>query len=164
MGADALVRLRMTGAQAKIAIVHHERPFAASAFHRHHLGTAGDHEVLRTRHDRVGRHVDAGNPGTAKPIQRDGASAHVITGIERRHPAEIAALRAALRTGAPDDVVDISSIDAGSIGERPQYGCAQLLRMNARQRAFAGLANATRRPAGVDDQRVNHGGFLKAVD
>jgi hypothetical protein len=29
--------------------------------------------------------------------------------------------------------------------------------MNARQRALTSLANATRRPACVDDQRVNHG-------
>jgi hypothetical protein len=32
--------------------------------------------------------------------------------------------------------------------------------MNARQCALARLANAARRPACVDDQRVNHGAFL----
>src|SRR6185436_633811 len=41
------------------AVVHHERPLAATAFHRHHLGAAGDHEILGSRHDRIGRHVDA---------------------------------------------------------------------------------------------------------
>ena len=161
VGADALMRLRMPGAQAKIAVVHHERPLAAAAFHRHHLGAAGDHEILGARHDGIGRHVDAGDAGTAEPIQRDGAGAHVIAGIERRHPAEIAALLAALRTGAPDDVVDIGGIDAGAIGQRAQYRCAELLRMDARQGALAGLADAPRRPACVDDQRVNHGVSLK---
>ena len=164
VGADALMRLRMPGAQAKIAVVHHERPLAATAFHRHHLGAAGDHEILGARHDRVGRHVDAGDAGTAEPVQRHRAGAHVIAGIERRHPAEIAALLAALRTGTPDDVVDISGIDAGAIGQRAQYRCAELLRMDARQGALAGLADAPRRPACVDDQRVNHGVFLKFID
>jgi hypothetical protein len=31
--------------------------------------------------------------------------------------------------------------------------------MDTRQSALAGLADASRRPAGVDDQRVNHGAF-----
>ena len=88
------------------------------------------------------------------------AGAHVIAGVERRHPAEIAALLAALRTGAPDDVVDVSGIDAGAIGQRAQYRGAELLRMDARQGALAGLADAPRRPACIDDQRVNHGAFL----
>ena len=155
IGADALVRLRMPRAQAQIAVVHHERPLAAPAFHRHHLGAAGDHEVFGTRHDGVGRHVDAGDAGAAEAIERNGAGAHVVTGIERRHPAEIAALLAALRTGAPDDVVDVGGVDPGALGQRPQHGGAQLLRVNARQRALAGLANAPRRPACVDDQRVH---------
>ena len=71
IGADALMRLRMPGAQAQIAVVHHERPLAAPAFHRHHLGAAGDHEILGARHDGIGRHVDAGDAGSAEPIQRD---------------------------------------------------------------------------------------------
>ena len=133
VGADALMRLRMPGAQAKIAGVHHHRPLAAAAFHRHHLGAAGDHEILGARHDRGGRHVDAGDAGAAEAVQRHAAGAHVIAGVERRHPAEIAALLAALRAGAPDDVVDIGGVDAGAIGQRAQHGGAELLRMNARQ-------------------------------
>jgi hypothetical protein len=35
--------------------------------------------------------------------------------------------------------------------------------MNARQRALAGLANASRRPACIDDQRVNHGILAQAL-
>ncbi len=157
VGADPLMRLRMDGAQVKVAIVHHERPFAATAFHRHHLGASGDHEILGSRHDRGGRHVDAGDAGAAETIEGDAAGADIVAGIERRHPAEIAALRAALRTAAPDDVVDIGCIDAGAIGQRPQHRRAQPLRMNPRQRALAGLANAPRRSACIDDQRVNHG-------
>ena len=112
----------------------------------------------------AGRHVDAGDAGAAEAIQRHAAGAHVIAGVERRHPAEIAALLAALRTGAPDDVVDIGGIDAGAIGERAQHRGAELLRMDARQGALAGLADAPRRSACVDDQRVNHGVSLKYVD
>ncbi len=167
IGANALMRLRMPGAQAKITVVHHERALAATAFHRHHLGAAGDHEILRAGHDRIGGHVDAGDTGTAKAIQRDAAGAHVVAGIERRHPPEITALRTALGTGAPDDIVDIGGVDAGAIGKRAQYGGAELLRMDACQCALAGLADAARCPACVDDQRVNHGvsfGFSEPVD
>ena len=162
--ADTLMRLRVPGTQAKIAGVHHERPLAATAFHRHHLGAAGDHQILGTRHDRVCGHVNGGNTGTAEAIQRDAAGADVVAGVKRRHPSEIAALRTALGTGAPDDVVDLSGIDAGAVRQRAQYGGAELLRMNARQRALAGLADAARCPAGVDDQRVSHGVFLGFVD
>ena len=62
-----------------------------------------------------------------------------------------------LGAGAPDDVVDIGRIDPGAIGQRPQHRRAELLRMNVGQRALAGLANASRRSACVDDQRVHHG-------
>ena len=161
VGANALVRLRMPGTQAQVAGIHHERPLAATAFHRHHLGAAGDHKVLGTGHDRIGRHVDAGDAGAAEAIERNGAGAHVIAGIERRHPPQISALLAALRTGAPDDVIDVSRVDPGAIRQRPQHGRAQLLWMDARERALAGLANASRRSACVDNQRVNHGVSLK---
>ena len=39
------MRLRVSGAQTEVAIVHHERPLAAAAFHRHHFGAAGDDEI-----------------------------------------------------------------------------------------------------------------------
>ena len=159
VGADALMRLRVPGAQAKVAVVHHDRPLAAAAFHRHHLGAAGDHEILGARHDRAGRHVDAGNAGTAEPVQCHRAGADVVAGVKRRHPAEIAALLAALRAGTPDDVVDIGGVDAVAIGQRAQYRCAEMLRMDAGQGALAGLADAPRRPACINDQRVNHGVF-----
>ncbi len=51
IGADALMRLRMPGAQAQIAGVHHHRTAAATAFHRHHLAAAGDDEILGAGHD-----------------------------------------------------------------------------------------------------------------
>ena len=163
VGAHPLMRLRVPGAQAQIAVVHHERPLAATAFHRHHFGTAGDDEILGARHDRGRRHVDAGDPGAAETIERDAAGAHVIAGVERRHPPQIAALRTALGAGAPDDVVDIGGIDAGALGQRTKHRCAELLRVNARQRPLAGLANAARRPAGIDDQCVNHVSVLVSL-
>ncbi len=160
IAADALMRLRMLGAQTQIAVIHHHRTAAAAAFHRHHLAAAGDDEILRARHDGIGRHVDAGDAGAAEAIQRHGAGADVIAGIERRHAPEIAALGRDLRAAAPDDVIDIGGVDAGALGQRAQHGGAELLRMNARQRALAGLAYAARGPAGVDDQCVSHGVFL----
>jgi len=39
---------------------------------------------------------------------------------------------------------------------------AELLRMDTRERALAGLANSARRSACIDDERVNHGVFLKS--
>ncbi len=157
IGADALVRLRMSRTQAQIAAIHHHRTAAATSLHRHHLAAAGDDEIFRARHDRGCRHVDAGDAGPAETIQRHGAGAHVIAGIERRHPSEIAALRCDLRAAAPDDVVDIGGVDAGAIGQRAQHGCAELLRMNAGECSLAGLADAARGAAGIDDQRVGHG-------
>ena len=118
VGADALMRLRMPGAQTQIAEVHHHRAAAAAAFHRHHLGAAGDHEILGAGHDRIGRHVDAGDARAAEAVERHGAGADVITGIERRHAPEIAALGRDLSAAAPDDVVDIGGVDAGAIGQR----------------------------------------------
>ena len=160
IGADALMRLRMPGAQAQIAGVHHHRTAAATALHRHHLATAGDDEVLGAGHDGGGRHVDAGDARPAEAIERDRAGTHVIAGIERGHASEIAALGRDLGAAAPEDVFDVSGVDAGALGQRAQHGGAELLRMDARQRALAGLADAARGPACVDDQCVSHGAFL----
>ena len=163
VGADALMRLRMPGAQAKVASIHHHRPIATPSLHRHHLGATCDHKVLGARHDGGGRHVDAGDAGTAEAIERDAAGADVIAGVERRHPAEIAALRTALGTGAPDDVFDIGGIDPGAVGQRPQHGRAKLLRVNACQRALAGLADAPRRSACVDDPGLSHDASFRKI-
>ena len=124
VGANALMRLRMPGAETKIAGVHHHGAVAAASLHRHHLGATGDHEILGARHDSGGCHVDAGDAGSAEAVERDAAGTEIISGVERGHPAEIAALLAALGAGAPDDVVDIGGIDPGAIGQRPQHGRA----------------------------------------
>src|SRR5262245_60347812 len=131
IGADALMRLRMLGTEAKIARIHHHRTAASAAFHRHHLGAARDHEILGTGHDRVGRHVDTRDARTTEAVEGHGARTHVIAGIERRHAPEIAALGRDLRAAAPDDVIDVGSVDAGALGEREQHGGAELLRMDA---------------------------------
>src|SRR6185312_17330595 len=110
------------GAEAEVARVHHERSDAAAAFHGHHLGTARDHQILRARHDGIGGHGDAGDAGTAETVECDPAGADIVAGVERRHAPEIATLRSELCGGAPDDVVDIGGVDAGALGQRPQYG------------------------------------------
>ena len=92
------------------------------------------------------------------PLVRD-----VVAGVERRHPPEVAALRPALGTGAPDDVLDVSGIDPATISRTPARRRTQLLRMDAGKSALAGLADAPRRSAGVDDQRVNHECFLPCI-
>ncbi|MGY3357184.1 hypothetical protein ACVWZK_003847 [Bradyrhizobium sp. GM0.4] len=107
-------------------------------------------------HDRACGHVDGGDAGAAEAVERYGTRAHVVAGVQRRHAAEIAALRCDLRAAAPDDVVDVGGVDAGARRERAQHGCSQLLRMNARERPLAGLANAPRGPAGIDDECVDH--------
>ena len=159
--ADALMRLRMARAQTQVSAVHHGRPSvrAAPARHRHHLGAARDHQVLEARHDRGGRDVHRGDAGAAETVQRHAARLHRIARIERRHAAEVAALRADLRGGAPDDVVDVGGVDAGALGERLQHGRGELLRMDLRQRALLVLADAARRAAGVDDPGFRHGGI-----
>jgi hypothetical protein len=119
-------------AEAKIASIHHEGAFAAAALHRHHFGATSDNEILGARHDRGGRHVNAGNARTTEAVESHAAGAKIVAGIQRGHPAEIAALLAALGTGAPDDVVDIGGVDPGALGQGLQHRRAKLLRMNAR--------------------------------
>jgi hypothetical protein len=118
IGTDALVGLRMPHAKAKVAGIHHHRALAAAALHRHHLGAAGDHKVFCSGHDRGGGHGDAGDARATEPVERDARGAHVVSGIEGRHPALIAALLGDLRTGAPDNVIDVGGINAGAVGQR----------------------------------------------
>ena len=157
------MRLRVPGAQTKIAGVHHHWPSPR----RPSIDIISVPPAITrsSEPDMIGggRHVDAGDAGTAETIERDAAGADVIARVERRHPAEIAALRTALGTGAPDDVLDVGGIDPGAVGQRPQHRRAELLRMNACQRALAGLADAPRRSACVDDPGVSHDVSFRAI-
>ena len=159
VGADALIGLRMHGAQVQVAGVEQRRAVlgAAAARHRHHLGAAGDDEIGHAGHDGRGREVHRGYARAAETIQRHAARAHVVAGVEGRHTAKIAALRAALRAGAPDHVIDFRGVDAGAFGERLQDGRTQALRMDLRQRALGMFADAAGCAAGVDDPSVGHG-------
>ena len=122
----------MPCAKPKVSGIHQHRALTAPSLHGHQFGAARDDQILQARHDRGRRHVDAGDAGAAKPVERDATGAHVIPRIQGRHPAEVAALLGHLCAGAPDDVVDIAGIDPGPIGERAQYCGAQLLRMDTR--------------------------------
>jgi hypothetical protein len=124
---------------------------------RHHLGAAADHEVLHARHDRVGRDVGGGDARAAEAVEGHAAGPDVVAGVERRHPPEVAALLAHLRAGAPDHVVDIGGVEVVALGESLEHGAAEVLGVQVRQSALALLADATRGPAGVDDQCVRHG-------
>jgi hypothetical protein len=160
VGADALVRLRMLGAQAHVAAVH-QIPRAvrvgAGGGVGHHLGAAGDHQVFHARHDRGRGHVHRGDARAAEAVEGGGAGLDVIAGVERGHAAEVAALLAPLRGGAPDDVVDLGGVQVIALGDRLQHRGRELLRVDARQGAFAHLADAPRGPACVDDVSVSHG-------
>jgi hypothetical protein len=58
VGADALMRLRMMGAQAQVASVHEGRRFRSRWLPcRHHLGAARDHEIFHAGHDAGGGEV-----------------------------------------------------------------------------------------------------------
>ncbi len=159
IGADALIGLRMQGAQMHIAGVEQRRPVLGTAAvrHGHHFGAAGHHEIGHAREDGRSGEIDRGDPRSAEAVQRDAAAAHVIAGIERRHPAEIAALRPALRAGAPDHVVDLGGVDVVARRQRLQHGRAQALRMDLRQRALGIFADAARRADGIDDPGFGHG-------
>ena len=84
-------------------------------------------------------------------------ASHVVAGVERGHAAEVAALLAHLGARAPHDVVDVGGVEVVAIGQRLEDGAGQVLRVEVGQRPLAGLADAARRPAGVDDQGVRHG-------
>ena len=49
---------------------------------------------------------DDGDAAAAEAVERHAAGPDVVAGVERRHPAEVAALRVRLVARAPDDVVD----------------------------------------------------------
>src|SRR5690606_22084033 len=108
IGAHALLRLGMPGAQAQVAAVHHRRAVAAPvAGHRHHLRAAGDDEVFHPRHDLGGAEGDRGDPRAAIAIEGHARGPDVVAGVERGHAAEVARLVAYLGAGAPDDVIDV---------------------------------------------------------
>jgi len=156
VGADALVRLRMPGTEPQIARVHHQRAVAAPRRHRHLFSAAGDHEILCTGHDRGRSHVDAGNARAAEAIERNAARPDVIACVQRRHPADVAGLLANLGAGAPNDVVDLGGVDAGALAKRAQNGRPEVLWVDVRERALAGLADAARRSARIDNQCIHH--------
>src|SRR5262249_45162339 len=88
---------------------------------------------------------------------RDAAALHVITGIERGHATEVAALRTVLRARAPDHVVDLGGLDVIALLERTQHGRAEPLRMDLRQRPLRIFAHSARRAAGINNEGFGHG-------
>ena len=162
VGADALVRLRMPRAQAQVAAVHELRGRGGVGGGRrvgHHLGAAGDDQVFHARHDHGRGQIDRGDPGATEAVEGNTAGLDVVAGVERGHAAEVAALLAALAGRAPDDVINLGGVQIVALGHGPEHRGGQLLRMDIGERAFANLADAARRAAGVDDQGFGHGGI-----
>ena len=160
VGADALVRLGMAGAQAQVAAVHQHRAIAlagAASGHGHHFGAAGDHQVFHARHDGVGREVHRGDARATEAVQGHARRLDVIAGVEGRHAAQVAALRATLAAGAPDDVVDFLGLEVVAFGQGLENRRAQLLGMDLGQGSLADLADPAGGPDGVDDQGFGHG-------
>src|SRR6266403_1890793 len=161
VGANTLIRLRVERAQMQIPVVEHIGAIfgaAARGGERHHLGTAGDDQILEARHDRGCRHVDRGDAGSAEAIECHAACALVIAGIERRHATQIVALLASLRVRTPDDVVHLRGVDAGALRKRLEDGRAEAMRMDVGERSFSDLTDSTGRAARIDDERVSHAG------
>ncbi len=89
---------------------------------------------------------------------------HVVAGVERGHAAEVAALLAHLRAGAPHDVVDVGGVEPVALDERGEHRRRQVLGMEMGEGALPLLADAPRGAAGVDDQCVRHGGAAPSVE
>ena len=155
VGAHALVRLRVDLLEVRVVGAHRQEALLGQ---RHHLGAAADDEVLVTGHHHRRGEVVGRDARAAEAVEGHAAGAHVVAGVERGHAAEVAALLAHLRAGAPDDVVDVGGVEAVALDERPQHGCREVLRVQVRERALALLADAARRAARVDDESVGHGG------
>ena len=148
----------MAGAQAQIAAIHHGRAIIAGAAtgHGHHFAATGHDQVFHTGHDRGGSEIDHRNARAAEAVEGHAAGAHIIASIQSRHPAQIAALRAALRAGAPDHIADISGIDIVTLGQGLEHGCTQLLGVNIGKGTLANLANPARGADGIDNPGFTH--------
>src|SRR3712207_9035976 len=65
----------------------------------------------------------------------DTARRHLVAGVERRHPTEVAALLAHLGARAPDDVVDLGGVEAVALHEGPQHGRGEVLGVEVGERS-----------------------------
>ena len=154
VGAHTLVRLRMDLLQVGIVRTHREEALLRQ---RHHLGATGHDEILHARHHGMSRVVRRRDARSAEAVEGGAAGGHVVAGVERGHPTEVATLLAHLRTGAPHHVVDVGGVEPVALDERGEHRRGEVLRMQVRQGALAGLADAAWRTAGIDDQCVGHG-------
>ena len=148
----------MHGAQVEVAGIDHGRFGGVSDLGvvAHHLGAAGNHQIFHTRHNLRRSEIHSGNARTAEAIQRHARGAHVITGVERRHAAEIATLLAALRGGAPDNVVDLCGVEIVPLRQSGQYGRTQIRGVQVRQRALPDFSNATGGAARINNIGMTH--------
>jgi hypothetical protein len=163
VAAHALVRLRVDFVERGVARAHAERLQTGIGFLgadlrgvAHHFGTAGDDAILHARHHRRGGEVDAADAAAAETVERGARGLGVITRRERRHATEVAALLALLRRGRPDDIVDRRGVEMVALLDRLQHRRGKMLRVEVRERALAGLADAARGADGVDDIGFRH--------
>ncbi len=155
IGTHALVWLRVQCAQRQVAVVQkHARHGAFLAIDRHHLRAATDHQVLGTGHDAHGREVHRSDAGAAETVQGHATGANVVACFQGSHARQIAALPAALRAGAEDDIADIGGVEIVALGDRPEHGGTQMLRVLFSQGTFALFADTARCAAGVDNPCV----------
>ena len=101
---------------------------------RHHLGAAGDDEMLEARAmiEAAAKH-DGGDAGAAEAVERDATDPHVVAGVERRHAPEVAALGPHLHARAEDDVVDVGGVEAVAVADGGEDGGAKALRVDGRR-------------------------------
>ena len=149
-------RLRVELLQVEVVRAHREQALLRQ---RHHLGAAGDHEVLHAGHDGVGGEVGRGDARAAEAVEGDAAGRDVVAGVERGHAAEVAGLLARPGSWCPRRrrrrrrCRSRCGRASASSTVRPE-----VLGMQVGERALALLADPARGAAGVDDVGVGHGG------
>ena len=126
----------------------------------HHLGPARDHAIGHPAHHLRCGEVDRSDPAAAETVERHARAGDIVTGIERGHPAHVAALHAVLRRDRPDDVVDGGGVEVVALADRLECGRGEMLRVLFGERTLALLADPARSADGVDDIGFGHGGIL----
>ena len=153
IGADALMRLRVDLLQMRIARTHRKHALLRQ---RHHLGAAGHDEILEAGLHRGSRDVRGRDARAAEAVKGDAARLHVVAGVERRHPADVAGLFHDLRTRPPHDIVDVGGVEFVSLLQRFEHGRTEVLGVEVGKRTLALLPDPSRGSAGVDDVGLRH--------
>ena len=121
-----------------------------------HFGAAGDNHIFQPRHDHARGEIHGCDSRATETVEGNAARPDVISGVKCCHAPKITALRAALSTCAPDDIVYFRGGKVVAIGNGTQHRRRQLLRVHIGQRAFTHLADTPRGANTIDNPRFGH--------